>query len=64
VTIPTSADTAKSSWPAAGKSAKKRTVVAVARQLSVLLHRLRVTGEAYDPLRNAGLPRRERLQGA
>jgi transposase len=47
-----------------GKSAKKRAVVAVARQLSVLLHRLWVTGEAYDPLRNAGFPRGERLQGA
>jgi transposase len=36
-----------------GKNAKKRAVVAVARKLSVLLHRLWVTGEAYDPLRNA-----------
>lgn len=47
-----------------GKSAKKRAVVAVARKLSVLLHRLWVTGEAYDPLRNTGLSRGERLQGA
>ena len=38
-----------------GKSAKKRAVVAVARKLSVLLHRLWVSGEPYDPLRNAGL---------
>jgi transposase len=35
------------------KNAKKRVVVAVARKLSVLLHRLWVTGEAYEPLRNA-----------
>jgi transposase len=32
------------------KSAKKRAAVAVARKLSVLLHRLWVTGEVYDPL--------------
>jgi transposase len=36
-----------------GKSAKKRAVVAVARKLSVLLHRLWTTGEAYEPLHNA-----------
>jgi transposase len=35
-----------------GKNAKKRAVVAVARKLSVLLHRLWVTGEVYDPLYN------------
>jgi transposase len=34
------------------KNAKKRAVVAVARKLSVLLHRLWVTGEVYDPLYN------------
>ena len=33
-----------------GKNAKKRAVVAVARRLSVLLHRLWVTGEIYEPL--------------
>ena len=33
-----------------GKNAKKRAVVAVARKLSVLLHRLWVTAEVYDPL--------------
>jgi transposase len=33
-----------------GKNAKKRAVVAVARKLAVLLHRLWVTGEVYDPL--------------
>jgi hypothetical protein len=36
-----------------GKNAKKRAAVAVARKLSVLLHRLWVTGEVYDPLHNA-----------
>ena len=31
---------------------KEGAVVAVARKLSVLLHRLWVTGEVYDPLHN------------
>jgi transposase len=35
-----------------GKNAKKRAAVAVARKLAVLLHRLWVTGEVYDPLYN------------
>src|SRR5215208_7945170 len=35
------------------KNAKRRAAVAVARKLSVLLHRLWVTGEAYEPLYNA-----------
>ncbi len=35
-----------------GKNAKKRAVVAVARKLSILLHRLWVSGEAYEPLRH------------
>jgi transposase len=35
-----------------GKNAKKRAVIAVARKLSVLLHRLWVSGEVYEPLRN------------
>lgn len=34
-----------------GKRAKKRAVVAVARKLAVLLHRLWVRGEVYEPLR-------------
>ena len=34
------------------KNAKKRAVVAVARKLAVLLHRLWVTGEVYEPLYN------------
>jgi transposase len=36
-----------------GKSAKKRAVVAVARKLSVLLHRLWITGAPYEPMRNS-----------
>jgi transposase len=36
-----------------GKNAKKRAAVAVARKLAVLLHRLWVSGEVYDPLHNA-----------
>lgn len=36
-----------------GKNAKKRAVIAVARKLSVLLHRLWVGGEAYEPLRHS-----------
>jgi len=35
-----------------GANAKKRAIVAVARKLAVLLHRLWVTGEEYEPLRN------------
>jgi transposase len=35
-----------------GKNAKKRAVVAVARKLAVLLHKLWVSGEVYEPLRN------------
>ncbi len=40
-----------------GKNDKKRAIVAVARKLAVLLHRLWVTAEIYDPLR---LPARSR----
>jgi len=35
-----------------GKNGKKRAVVAVARKLSVLLHRLWLSEEPYRPLRN------------
>jgi transposase len=35
-----------------GKNGKKRAVIAVARKLVVLLHRLWVGGEVYEPLRN------------
>jgi transposase len=33
-----------------GKNSKKRAVIAVARKLAVLLHKLWVTAEVYDPL--------------
>lgn len=33
-----------------GKAAKKRAAVAVARKLAVLLHRLWITGEQYEPI--------------
>lgn len=36
-----------------GKVARRKAVVAVARKLAVLLHRMWVTGEVYDPLRVA-----------
>ena len=36
-----------------GKNGKKRAVIAVARKLAVLLHRLWVGGEVYQPLRNS-----------
>jgi transposase len=36
-----------------GKNGKKRAVIATARKLAVLLHRLWVSGEAYEPLRNS-----------
>jgi hypothetical protein len=37
-------------------NAKKRAVVGVARKLAVLLHRLWVTGEDYQPLRQITPP--------
>jgi transposase len=46
------------SLPGRKENAKKRAVVAVARKLSVLLHRLWVTGEVYDPLYNHASARR------
>lgn len=36
-----------------GKTAKKRALIAVARKLAVLLHRLWISGSDYDPLRHA-----------
>jgi len=36
-----------------GKNGKKRAVIATARKLAVLLHRLWVSGETYEPLRNS-----------
>ena len=38
-----------------GKNARKRAKVAVARKLAVLMHRLWVTGEEYEPLRASPL---------
>lgn len=35
-----------------GKGAKRRAVVAVARRLAVLLHRMWVSGDPYEPLRS------------
>jgi transposase len=40
-----------------GKNAKKRAAVAVARKLVVLLHRLWVSGEVYEPLGHGALTR-------
>jgi transposase len=37
-----------------GPNAKKRVVIAVARKLAVLLHRLWVNGAVYEPLRQQG----------
>ena len=38
-----------------GKRAKKKAVIAVARKLGILLHKLWVTGEVYEPLRTHNL---------
>jgi transposase len=43
-----------------GKRGKKKAVVAVARKLGVLLHRLWVTAEVYEPLRNQNLRMRQK----
>jgi transposase len=47
-----------------GKNAKKRAIVAVARKLAVLLHRLWVTGEVYEPLRNSNAKQRPKQRAA
>lgn len=39
-----------------GKNAKKRTLVALARKLAVLLHALWVSGKPYEPLRRQAQP--------
>lgn len=44
-----------------GKNTKKRAIVAVARKLSVLLHRLWVSGKPYEPLRQAQALRHKRV---
>ena len=36
-----------------GKNGKKRAIIATARKLAVLLHRLWVSGEIYEPLHNS-----------
>lgn len=45
------------------KTAKKRAVVAVSRKLSVLLHHLWISGEAYEPLYNSQRPEEYRVAG-
>jgi hypothetical protein len=47
-----------------GKRAKKAAVVAVARKLGVLLHRLWVSGEVYEPLRNVSMQQRHKVAAA
>ena len=47
-----------------GKNAKKRAVVAVARKLTVLLHRLWVSGEVYEPLGHGTLTKLVRTAAA
>jgi len=47
-----------------GKNAKKRAVVAVARKLAILLHRLWVTAEVYEPLRHSEASQRARQAAA
>lgn len=46
-----------------GKTGKKRAVVAVARKLAILLHRLWVSGEVYEPLHQAQARRPWRAAG-
>jgi transposase len=36
-----------------GRGAKRKAVTAAARKLAVLMHRVWVTGEVYEPLRRA-----------
>jgi transposase len=45
-----------------GKNAKKRAAVAVARKLAVLLHRLWISGEVYDPLYNTHRRQKQQQQ--
>jgi transposase len=47
-----------------GKRGKKRAVVAVARKLGILLHRLWVTAEVYEPLRNHNLRQEQKKVAA
>ncbi len=43
-----------------GKSAKRRALIAVARKLAVLLHRLWRSAQVYEPLRAKTQPKRQR----
>lgn len=45
-----------------GRNAKKRALVAVGRKLAILLHRLWVSGEGYEPLRNSKARERAALR--
>ncbi len=36
-----------------GKNGKKQAIIATARKLAILLHRLWVRGEIYEPFRNS-----------
>jgi transposase len=45
-----------------GKNSKKRAAVAVGRKLSVLLHRLWISGEIYDPLYNTHRRQKQQQQ--
>ena len=47
-----------------GKRGKKKAVLAVARKLGILLHRLWVTAEVYEPLRNYNLRQEQRKVAA
>ena len=47
-----------------GATAKKKAVIAVARKLAVLLHRLWTTGEVYEPMRNANRSAANRMPTA
>jgi transposase len=47
-----------------GKNSKKRAAVAVARKLSVLLHRLWINGELYDPLYNTHRRQKQQEEAA
>lgn len=47
-----------------GGNGKKRAIVAVARKLGILLHRLWVTGEVYEPLRNSEAAERRQKKAA
>lgn len=38
-----------------GKNAKQRAVIAVARKLVILMHRIWITQEVYEPLRGVAV---------